>query len=213
MAESAQIAKLSDMHSAMVDWLIVNPTKSRREMAAHFQVTLPWLSTIIHSDVFQAELQRRQGQVFNNAIVRPLQERLLGAAHLALDRLEDCLQTGVQVEEMVKAVDMLTKATGNFRHAAGPPAGQQNNQFNTFVVSPEDLARARQMIGRVPLAMGVTHDDSGQVAGDRKILPAIGGGTLGEAYCPAALQSPESSKPSSPPGPQVRAEGARGAQP
>lgn len=168
MAESAQIAKLSDMHEEMVDWLILNPTKPRSEMAKAFQVTQPWLSTIIHSDVFQAKLAAKKGIIFNNAIARPLQERLLGAAHIALDRLEEALVGVGDVEVFTKAVDMLAKATGNFRSTqqSGPlsPPGSVFVQ-NNYSVTPEDLARARQLVGRAKQSFVEALDGSSEELG------------------------------------------------
>lgn len=143
-----QLSSLNEMHQAMINYLIAKPDTTRRAMASHFGVSLPWLSTIIHSDQFQAELNRKKGQIFNVAIAKPIQERLVGAAHMAIDRLYDTIQAGGELRDISGAVEMLTKATGNFRQSAvGQIGAVQVNNFG--MISPEDLAAARQKIGRV----------------------------------------------------------------
>jgi len=87
MADSASIKGLTPRHDAILDFLLVNPHCPRWQMAQHFGVTETWLSIIIHSDVFQARYQEKNQEVFRETVV-PLREKLLGVAHVAVDKLE-----------------------------------------------------------------------------------------------------------------------------
>jgi len=186
VAESAQIKKLSIKHNEMVNWMIENPTASRGEMAAAFGVTVPWLSTIIHSDAFKAELDRKKEKVFNSAIARPIQEKVLGAAHLALERLQQSLQLETDTRALVSAAEMLTKAAGEYKGEKNRPGGNLIHADQMFMVSADDLARAQQLIGRakqkgVPFVNGHLADDAE--------VPALAAPELGESDKRAALSA------------------------
>lgn len=189
MAQSAQIKKVSPKHQAMIDWLIENPTLSRREMALAFGVTQPWLSTIIHSQAFQAELKRQQDKVFNVVVARPLQERLLGAAHLALDRLEEKLTVEGDVETLRRVVETLSKGAGEFQGEKNrPPTG---DQFNFFNITPQDLAEARAKIGKRVTVDGELVEPASEAAGVQ-----AGGPRLLGAHGPGpALPAQENAQP------------------
>lgn len=193
MAESAYIDKLSPMHEAMVNYLIEFPSSSRKQMALHFNVTVPWLSTIIHSDVFQEKLRRRQDAIFNVAIARPIQERLLGAAHVAIDKMYEALESGVQLDDITRAVDMLVKATGNFKSAPAAGPGQVNNtqinvNGNQLGISRDQLMHAKMLVGRAKQAL--TNGAETVEQADNPALPAPGEGVLGEASFESALLGP-----------------------
>ena len=191
MAQSAQIQKISPQHEAMINWLIENPTASRPQMAAVFGVTTAWLSTVIHSDAFQAKLLSRQDTVFNAAIVRPIQERLMGCAQVATDRLYERLNLEDDTAVILRSVEVLTKAVGQFKgeqqkQSAVSALVQQNN-FNFGSISREDLATARQLVGSVKTAT-LKVEDAIEVEGDDiSALPAGGGHSMGEDNPKAAL--------------------------
>ncbi len=147
MAESAQIQKVSIKHDVLLDYLIANPTMKRSEVAAIFGVTQAWLSTIIHSCAFQEKLRQRQDQVFEVAVLRPIQEKLMGAANMAADRLMEVLPLESDVKTLNTVLDTTLANLGYGQKAAGTPVNQQNNY--TFNISKEDLAGARALIGRV----------------------------------------------------------------
>ena len=55
MAKSVQIKKLGWWHTAIMEWMLANPDKTLRECAENFDVTQPWLSSVINSDLFQED--------------------------------------------------------------------------------------------------------------------------------------------------------------
>lgn len=153
MAESAQVAKVSIKHDAILDVLVANPTLRRSEVAAMFGVTVPWLSTIIHSDVFQEKLRERQDLVFDIAVVRPIQEKLMGAANMAAERLMENLQYESDTKTLNTVLDTTLKNLGYGQKSTGTPVNQQNNF--TFNVTKEELADARKLIGRAASLTGI----------------------------------------------------------
>lgn len=157
MAESAQVAKVSIKHDAILDVLVANPTLRRSEVAAMFGVTVPWLSTIIHSDVFQEKLRERQDLVFDVAVIRPIQDKLLGMANQTVERLMEAVQFESDPKTLNTILDTTLKNLGYGQKSVGAPVNQQNNF--TFNVTKEELADARKLIGRgsqVPLEQVVT---------------------------------------------------------
>ena len=181
----------------MIDFLIEYPTATREEMALHFGVTRPWLSTIIHSQAFQAALKHKQDKVFNCVIARPLQERLLGAAHLALDRLEAKISTEEDTETLRKVLETLGRGAGQFRDAT--PAGLNVGQINLNHITVEDLRSAREMIGRPNGQPALEH----QPAGDGEDLSSGGTSLLGARGGSPAIQAQNYAQPALPGGDPV----------
>ena len=55
--------KLSDWHKALSDFLLANPTMSRKQVAEFFKVSQPWLSLVTNSDAFMEYHQRRRDEM------------------------------------------------------------------------------------------------------------------------------------------------------
>jgi len=144
MADSASIKGLTPRHDAILDFLLVNPHCPRWQMAQHFGVTETWLSIIIHSDVFQARYQEKNQEVFRETVV-PLREKLLGVAHVAVDKLGDAIGASTDPEFLLAAADKTLHRLG-YAPSKGPtppPAlvGQQQNNY--YLVDATVLANAR----------------------------------------------------------------------
>lgn len=151
MAESAFIQKVSIKHDMILDYLIANPTLKRTEVAAHFQVTSAWLSTIIHSCAFQELLKQRQNEVFSVAVLQPIRDKLMGAANMAADRLMEVLPFESDPKTLNTILDTTLSNLGFGQKTVGTPVNQQNNF--TINVTKDELASARALIGRVPSAV------------------------------------------------------------
>lgn len=157
MAESAQILKVGVKHEAILNFLVVNPSVPMHVVAREFGVTQPWLSTIIHSDAFQARLKERQGQVFHHTVL-PLADKLLGLAHRAVERVADQLETSIDPEYTLAVATRVLDRIGYSPKSVAQPASVQNNvQNNFYTVDKDTLAEARNAIGRrlgaAPLAI------------------------------------------------------------
>ena len=191
MAQSSQIAKISDLHEGILNYIVTNPKASRMEVCEEFGVTRSWVSIIIHSDVFQAKLRDRQNEVFTEAIVAPIQDKLLGAAHMATERLMDLLPYESEVKNVAGALDTTLKNLGYGQRAAGVNVTAENVQI--LQASPDALARARSMVGaaRAKATEGEPLEGESRLVGDD--VPEVREGPareVGETHTPAALPGP-----------------------
>lgn len=119
MAESAQIQSMSTMHESIIAFLIANPHMKKGDVARHFQVTPAWLSTIIHSDIFQAKLAERQDEFFSATTV-PIKEKLENLADMAIDRLTETIETETDPHNIREAARLALDRIG---HGTTPVPG------------------------------------------------------------------------------------------
>jgi hypothetical protein len=143
MATSSQIAKVSPRHDQIIAYLIANPTMKKGDIARHFNVTPAWLSTIIHSDIFQAKLAERQQEFFSVATA-PIAEKLEALADLAIDELTDRVEVENDTAEVREIAKLALERLGYSKGTQAPGAIVQNN-FN-LTLSPAQLAAAREKI-------------------------------------------------------------------
>lgn len=145
MAESNQVISLSHTHEAVMNWMLLNPDRSLRECADHFGYTQSWLSTLIHSDIFQARLAERQEGI-RARIADSIPQKMRMAADVGLEKLVTALEKTEDPEFILDATDKLLHRLGYApaRSAGAPPgqAGQVGVQ-NNFYVSASDIAAAR----------------------------------------------------------------------
>ncbi len=155
------VAKLSHAHDAILNWLLLNPCCTLREASDSLGYSVPWLSRLIHTDIFQAELQARQGEVFVG-VTNDIPAKLRGLADIAIEKVTEHL---LATEEPQYALDVFDKtltklgyAPQSARNPGGPSGGVTQN---VFMVSPSDLAQARQMFVSPP-PQGVTYDSASE---------------------------------------------------
>lgn len=143
----AELQRISHTHDQIIDWLLANPWEPQSICAAHFRFTEPWLSTLIHSDLFQAKLQSRQEAVFGEVMLS-VKDRITALAHDSLRRLQEKVASCDDVDQLVSASELAVKALG-FGPQVGRPSVQVNVLQQTNVVSKDVLAEARaRMEGR-----------------------------------------------------------------
>jgi len=142
------LGKLSYSHDALINWLLVNPDRPLKDAAAYFGYTQAWISTIIHSDVFQAKLFVRQQAVFVQ-VSQSIPAKLGAAVNIALERMTEKLELCDDPKYLLDATDKLLHRMGYAPAAARTPVGapviQTNTQINNFTVSALDLEAARMM--------------------------------------------------------------------
>ena len=73
-----------------MQWLVLNPTRTQGDCARELAYTEPWLSTIINSDMFQAEYKSRCKEAGTIA-THTIQSKLGGIAAKVLERIEEKL--------------------------------------------------------------------------------------------------------------------------
>lgn len=155
MAEN-QIKELSPKHHDIMNYILANPTVKMGEVAAKYDMTLPWLSTLIHSDSFQALLRARQEELFQG-FAKPLQEQLQGVAAVAIEKLGAAISISNDPKFALETTDKLLNRLG-WNSKTVPPGTQVNMQQNNFFVNKEDLAEARSKMGAPAL---ITEDEKG----------------------------------------------------
>jgi hypothetical protein len=158
----AAIQRMSHTHEMVINWLVLNPQKSLRECADHFGYTQPWLSQLIHSDIFQANLRQRQMEVAAR-VSASIPEKLQAVADIALEKLGDAIAKSEDPDFILDAADRALHRMGyapaSARNPAGSPSqiGAVQNQTNVFVLGQDDLAQARELMraaGQLP-SLGV----------------------------------------------------------
>lgn len=148
---------LSNTHRDIARWLLENPGKhSVRDCAAHFKYSLPWISTLIHSDAFRALMFELQKDA-DNLVVNDIPAKLRGVAALAIEGLGEAVESAMEDNSKLlhrgflkDTVDMTLEKLG---YVSKPPAGpaalpphmQQNNYF-LGPVAPEVLQHARERL-------------------------------------------------------------------
>jgi len=134
------VAKLSHSHDAILNWLLLNPTATLRECGDQLGYSVPWLSRLIHTDIFQAELAARQGEVFV-AVSQDIPQKLKGLADIAIEKVTEQLLSSESPQFALEVFDKtLTKLGYAPQSARQPGAG---GTTNVFMVNAGDLAAAR----------------------------------------------------------------------
>ena len=144
-----EIQKVSARHVQIMDFILANPTAKMGEVAAAFNVTPSWLSTIIHSHAFQDQLARKQEEMFDSGVLQPLGVKLTAAADLTLDKYMEKLET-MDANQLGQNADKLLGRMGYGSQGGGTTInGNVNIQQNS--VPPDVLKEARDRIGKAQM--------------------------------------------------------------
>lgn len=189
-----QLQSLSITHEMVIDWLIANPGFGQMERCAKtFGCTRPWLSTLVHSDAFQAKLRDRKEQFFSEAIV-PLKDKIVGVADRAVEKLGDAVEETSDPRMLLDVADKMLHKLGYAPKVSTQPQGPGavlNTQNNYYAVSPELLAAAREKAKKGDLYGHRLAAPSPDAAPEE--LSGESGNTVGEACIEssAVLSEPE----------------------
>lgn len=134
-----ELQRISHTHDQVMNWLILNPEKSLRECADHFHYTQTWLSTLIHSDVFQAKFRERSDAVFGRIMI-DTKAKLEGLANMVTEQLATQLEANQDKDFTLDAFDKIMHRAGYAPASARNPAPQQ--QTNVFIGVDKDLLAA-----------------------------------------------------------------------
>lgn len=144
--ENNRIQSLNYKHEAILVWLIENPHLKLRDCARAMNMTLPWISTVIHSDLFQAEYRKRckeRGDIAVHSTAARLGQ--LGA--MAMEKLEERLEaTGENAmndQSLISVMNSTLDKLG-FTPESRKGGGLYVENANVLVVSADDLKAARE---------------------------------------------------------------------
>jgi len=138
------IQKLSTLHEMLANWILQNPGGTYRQMSAAFNYTVPWLCTVVNSDLFKAYMAERMKEV-NAQVVQDIPAMLRGTAVLAIERMQDVLANTSDPDVIVDSFDKVLHRYGYAPNAKASPAAQQPTiqQNNVFFLNREDVKELR----------------------------------------------------------------------
>lgn len=128
--------KMNWWYSSILNWMVANPEKRLADCARELKVSQSWLSVIINTDMFRAELAARQKEL-GSAVTVELKDKIAGVAHMALDAQLAELETGLLTgKDLRETSAMALKALGYMDGPASNPV-QINNNFGPQVTLEE----------------------------------------------------------------------------
>lgn len=148
MNDRPQVKSLSHTHEMVMNWLLQNPEKSNRECADFFNYTEAWLSSLIHSDAFQAKFRELKDEVFI-AVLQDVPTKLSAAADLAIDKITEDLSKSTDKEYNLDAFDKIMHRAGYAPMSKAQTVNPVQNNF--FAVSPGVLAQVREGMNPKPI--------------------------------------------------------------
>ena len=145
MAKSVQIKSINHWHEQVVDWMLCNPHLKLGQCAVHFDVTANWISSLIHTDLFEEykslRFQQHQDRVSHSVI-----SHVSGLAGLSLGVLQERIKEEketIQLGLVKDVAEMTLKALG---FGPKPTAASNTINLNLNGASPEILAEARETL-------------------------------------------------------------------
>lgn len=155
-----QLKTLRPKHHSIMDFLLANPKLPYSAVAAEFNVTQAWLSTVINSDVFQAQLRARRS-LMDDHVNRDIVSRLHNIAKKGLSTMEDILddEEASAATKLDVAKTSLT-ALGYLGTKGGSPVTvnvQQNTQNNNLTVRSSILQEARNRLQQQAQGLTIEH--------------------------------------------------------
>lgn len=137
-------AKIIWWYERLADALIANPDKTLTQIAADFNCSLAWISTIKNSDVFKEYWTRRSNEASKD-LLGELRSKGMAAAELAVDALNRRLELEADQLPIPTLLEVADISMKRFGYDSGGKKGQAPtvNNFNLGVVTPTELAEAR----------------------------------------------------------------------
>jgi hypothetical protein len=148
----AEIKSVSHIHESVMNWMIANPTRSLAACAQEFGYTQAWLSTMIHSNLFQARLREKQDVLFGD-LATSLNDKLAAGADIGVTKLVTQLEKSEDPKFIKETTTMMLDKLGfGASNRVGGPGVVHNApvQQNYYMASAADLAEARGRIMHAP---------------------------------------------------------------
>lgn len=118
------IAKLHYTHDAMVDLIIANPAISQNELAYRFGYSPAWVSRVLASDAFQAQLALRTKDIVDPTLRQTVADQFEGLIFRSLEILQEKLNKPTdQIPDQLalRALEISAKAKGYGAKQEAPP--------------------------------------------------------------------------------------------
>jgi hypothetical protein len=132
---------LNSVHEYMALWLLANPHRHQSELAAEIGYTEAWISTVIHSDMFQAAYRELCG-TYQEVAVEGIGEKVNAAAMEALGAMREKIRNKACSEAfLLGATKTLLGAIGYGAPQVAQSTSQHMHQH--LHVSREDILESR----------------------------------------------------------------------
>lgn len=138
------ITRIKNVHDAMIDWIIANPTAKNSELAEFFGYSAVYTARLTCSDIFQARLQERKAEVVNPVLTASIEDRINGLLALSLDVVETELERSRNPSLAMKSMETLVRA-GKY---GAKPLVNVNNVQNYIAVVPQKAQTAEEWAER-----------------------------------------------------------------
>ena len=102
-------------HEAMIELMIANQGAQHKKLAAHFGKSTSWFASVLASDSFQLELDKRRDEIQDPTITATMEERFRSLTLRSLSVLHDKMDSKECSDLIVlKAAEIGVKALGMF---------------------------------------------------------------------------------------------------
>lgn len=116
------LKRVSYTHKAMVDLILENPGMDQNQIAAYFGYTPGWISSILASDAFQAQMAARREEIIDPELRATIEERFRALIIQSLTVLKaELSKPAVKPEVALRAAELGAKALGIGGHAPQKP--------------------------------------------------------------------------------------------
>lgn len=136
------LSGLKHWHIQIVDYLLVNPSATNKDIAKFFNVHPQWVGSVRNADAFQEYYAKRM-ETHQSFVSEELVSKMQGLASRALDKMVEKIDAdAVSVSQLQTAADMSLKALG---YGAKPVTinSTGSGTVNVMSVSSETLEAAR----------------------------------------------------------------------
>lgn len=144
---STQLKTLKPKHEAIVDYILANPDTTVTALAGAFSVSVPWMSIIMHSEVFKECLAKKSQEVFDQVVI-PTRAKMTSVADAAYQKLNERIPF---IEDPKTLLDIADKTAHRLGYAPtrGPVPAEGNTvnnyqQNNYYAVDKGTLHEARE---------------------------------------------------------------------
>lgn len=143
-----QLQNMRVRHLKIVEYMLANPDATYEQISQEFKVSVPWISVIYKSQLFQAKLQQRlkEQEVMTDMTVL---DQITGVAQMAMERLAGYVAVTNDPEFLLDTTDKLLRRAGYGTSAAAANVVVNNNntQVNNIVqVDPATLRECRELL-------------------------------------------------------------------
>lgn len=109
------IQKIAYNHQAMIDMILANPAISQNALADHFGLTPSWVSQVMVSDAFQAELAKRREEIIDPTLRATVEQNFKALVSRSLDILQQKLnKPAAEIPDQLalRALEIGSRAAG-----------------------------------------------------------------------------------------------------